>query len=298
MSVVEHLEKLRHFQKLAGFRSINEASKVMGISQAGLSKSIASLEQAIGASLFIRSKIGLVLTPEGSITLDAARMIIDKASELEQTLKMLRAKESPKILNIGMYDSIAVYFFPLLKSHLALIYRDIKMRLTIESSDHLLTKMRNNELDIAIGVNFKDRADKNSKFYLLFDDLYSAYISPRLHQNPRELPLIVHGTASDSSGVPLTDLLRIKNLKRDFYTSYNFETIKTLTASGHGIGILPTRVAGPLVQTQQLCAIEIDRVKSVFGQHNIGLLVQKQLLEKYGDFILDIYKLGQNWSKI
>ena len=148
--LVEHLEKLRYFHKLAGFRTISEAARAMRISQAGLSKSLITLESQLGVTLFQRSNAGLVLTKEGKLTFKGAESILAKANELEAQLTKLKATKSPKTFRIGMYDSIAVYFGQHLVSYIQEIYSQSNMSIVADSSSNLSTSIQNGDLDIAI----------------------------------------------------------------------------------------------------------------------------------------------------
>src|SRR5688500_8144515 len=106
MALIEHLEKLRHFVRVTKHKSINEAALDSGMSQAGLSKSIAALEEALRTTLFLRSNQGLNLTNEGNLTLTTANKILSEAGAHEVNIRSLRATKIPENLRIGMYDSI------------------------------------------------------------------------------------------------------------------------------------------------------------------------------------------------
>ena len=77
----------------------------------------------------------------------------------------------------------------------------------------------------------------------------------------------------------------------------NFETLKTLTQQGLGIGILPTQVAKPLVKKGALVSTQVPKTKHLFGVHSIGFLATKDFLKSHRDFAEDIYRLGERWSK-
>ena len=95
MALAEHLEKLRYFQRLVNFNSIREASMSIGISQAGLSKNISSLEEVLETKLFERTREGLILTPEGREVLAATERILAESANLETKIRSLKAPSSP-----------------------------------------------------------------------------------------------------------------------------------------------------------------------------------------------------------
>src|SRR5262249_45252914 len=139
---------------LSHYRSINEGAEAMGISQAGLSKSISTLESVLEIPLFTRSRTGLTLTKEGVLVLEVAKEVFKSVQNLEANLRSLKAGSTPEELRIGLYDSIAVYFFSDLSNYLASIYPKVKLSLLVDTSDRLFDAAASGEIDLAIGVGF------------------------------------------------------------------------------------------------------------------------------------------------
>lgn len=297
MALCEHLEKLRHFHRLANHRSLRQGALAMGISQAGLSKSIASLEAVLEVQLFLRSKEGLLLTKEGQEVLAATETILNESARLELKLRTLKVSKAPSRLNIGMYDSIAVYFFADLKSYLENLYPDVDLQMIVDTSSNLSSLVHSAELDIAIGVNLDRNAKESVEFFKLFDDHYSFYISSRHGADSGKLPLLIHGRSEDHNGKSVENYLSTLIKKIGAHRAFNFETLKSLTTQGVGIGVLPTQVAKPLVQKGALNSIQIPRTRNLFGLHNIGFLATKEFLEFHRSFAEDIYRLGSRWAK-
>lgn len=298
MALIEHLEKLRHFHKLTQFSSINEAAANTGLSQAGLSKSLILLENELNSKLFNRSREGLTLTREGAELLEFTKKMLTEASALESRLRSLNATSAPKLIRMGMYDSIAVYLGVELQKYLKLIYPKVTMVLDAESSTVLFKKIQSKELDIAIGVNFPKGSVNSLKYYPLFDDYYSFYMASDLNTKPEDLPYLIHEKASDSSGETLGKILN-KDLKNKIVHSVqNFETLKILTIQGLGIGVLPTQVARPMMSSGKLINAHPNHRKHLFGKHSIGFLVRAEIAETFHDFVEDIIRLSERWAKL
>ena len=298
MALSEHLEKLRHFQRLANYRSLREGARAMGISQAGLSKSIAALEDVLGTQLFLRTRDGLVLTKEGKEVLTTSVNILQEAASLETRLRTLKVSKTPATLKIGMYDSIAVYFFSELEAYLAALYPEVDLRLMVDTSHELSRLVRQGELDIAIGVNLSRGQNETVTFVKLFDDYYSFYISNRHDIDQDNIPLLIHARADDHEGNTVESYLNSVLRKRRVHKVYNFETLKTLTQQGIGIGVLPTQVAKPLVKNGSLVSVQVPKAKHLFGPHDIGFLATSSFLKSHDAFAEDIYRLGDRWSKM
>lgn len=297
MSLAEHLEKIRYFHRLSNYRSLREGAAAMGISQAGLSKSIAALEDVLGVRLFVRSRDGLVLTKEGREVLVSSSKILGETAALETRLRSLSVASAPSVLRIGMYDSIAVYFFSELKAYLGTLYPQVDLQMTVDTSSALSSLVMNGELDLAIGVNLDRNLNTSVEFFTLFDDHYSFYVSNRHDLDPQTLPFLIHARADDSFGKTVNTYLSPILKKRGVHRVFNFETLKTLTLQGIGIGVLPTQVAKPLVKLGTLVTIEVPKTKHLFGQHKIGFLATRRFLKSHRPFTDDIYRLGDRWSK-
>jgi LysR family transcriptional regulator, cell division regulator len=298
MGLIEHLEKLRYFQKMSHFRSMSEAAKNIGISQPGLSKSIATLEEVLGVSLFIRSASGLLLTNEGKAALEMTNLVFDMVSKLETHLKSIRTSPAPTRLCIGMYDSIAVYFLDEFLHFFNKIYTDVQFEFVVDKSSALISALRNDKIDMALGTNFLLEADaQKEKYVQLGEDFYSFYKTPLLTLKTNT-PLIIHPEAKDKEGQTLQSFVKKKYAKRQVFHVYNFETIKELTLKGFGVGILPTKVAKPLEKNNQLMRMNLSKEKILFGAHEIGFLVRQKFYKEYPELSTTIIQIGERWFKL
>lgn len=68
--------RLRVFDKIAQTGSFTLAAHDLGVSQPAVSQNIASLEQAVGEPLLVRSRGSVSLTPKGEALLAYARKIL------------------------------------------------------------------------------------------------------------------------------------------------------------------------------------------------------------------------------
>ena len=70
------LELYRVFQEVARMGNISAAAQNLYISQSAVSQSIKQLEEQLQVRLFSRSTRGVVLTSEGKMLLDDAKMLV------------------------------------------------------------------------------------------------------------------------------------------------------------------------------------------------------------------------------
>lgn len=94
---------LRYFLAVAELGSFSRAARAVSVTQPTLSIGIAKLERELGARLFERDRKGVSLTPAGSRFLVRARRI---AAEYEQALSEIQTKPEPRLLRVGVLNTI------------------------------------------------------------------------------------------------------------------------------------------------------------------------------------------------
>lgn len=148
------LSQLQYFLTAAKYLSITVASKKHYLTQPALSRQIQSLEDEIGARLFVRSKQALSLTPSG-------QLLYQKLPELLNQLNVLLAEAKDVassyegILRIGIladYDMSGVLrpLLSLFEQH----YPNIQVMLTRLPLDDLFASLSTGTLDIIYTYEF------------------------------------------------------------------------------------------------------------------------------------------------
>lgn len=77
------LNQLKYVITLSKVNSINEAAKILFISQPSLTSALKSLEEELGFDIFLRSKSGISLTVKGSEFLGYAKSVIEQYDILD-----------------------------------------------------------------------------------------------------------------------------------------------------------------------------------------------------------------------
>ena len=75
---------LQYFVVSADAKSFSQAARILFTTQSNISKSIASLENSLGVSLFVRDSRGLTLTSQGENMYRYATRILDEMEEMER----------------------------------------------------------------------------------------------------------------------------------------------------------------------------------------------------------------------
>lgn len=95
--------------------SITEAAKRMYVTPSALSQQLKNLEQELDTRLFIRSKRGMTLTPEGNLYLSGAKaMLAVKEKAMEQIQSLVRQKNQSSQISIALNQN----FYNFVQKHI------------------------------------------------------------------------------------------------------------------------------------------------------------------------------------
>lgn len=94
------LVQLKYVITVAGQNSLNDAAKVLFISQPSLSSAIRSLEKEIGFDIFIRSKNGITVTTKGMEFIGYAKSVMEQYELLDA--KYISQTDMKKTFSVSM----------------------------------------------------------------------------------------------------------------------------------------------------------------------------------------------------
>ncbi|HLY54707.1 MAG TPA: LysR substrate-binding domain-containing protein [Stellaceae bacterium] len=124
-----HLHALEVFAVAARCGTFSRAARELGVTQSAVSRQIQHIEQSLGATLFLRHKRGLTLTPEG----EALRPVVDDALlRLAGICDALR--NAGQVLTLRMPPTLAGRWFLRLLPALRQLLPDVDVRVTTYDS--------------------------------------------------------------------------------------------------------------------------------------------------------------------
>lgn len=145
------LRALRHFAVVAEELHFSRAAARLHLTQSALSRSIQSLESALGVKLLDRTASTVLVTKSGEAVLLRARRVLAEAQGLEHETRLIRGLESGDVsMGAGVFP--AASFLPPLLTQLAQNYPGITMRVEIESWKRLLDMLERNALDFVVAI--------------------------------------------------------------------------------------------------------------------------------------------------
>ncbi len=229
--------EIKNFMEIFHKEHLTRAALSLGITQPSLTQSLNSLESKIGQNLFHRTRQGMVPTREAKIFYRKATTLLESWNELEADFRVNREQLSGRF-KIGAHISVAIYCIPKLIENLDRFEQKIDIELVHDFSKKILEKIISYEIDLGFVVNPVHHPDLVLK--KITNDQVQFWVKNGLKKIPKRL-------ICDLSLNQVSELLSTKNKEHFrnwvYLQSESLEFIRESTESGHGVGILPERVA-------------------------------------------------------
>lgn len=143
------LRRLRHALALAEHRNFARAAAALHITQPALSRSIQTLEDALGVRLFDRSPRDVEPTAFGELVLRHARGLELSARDLDRELQLARGLEVGT-LNVGSGPWGAASMVGVTIGNLCRRYPQLRTRVLIAPWQELPARVRSREVDLMV----------------------------------------------------------------------------------------------------------------------------------------------------
>lgn len=237
------LSELRYFLKVASAGSFTRAASELGITQPAISRAVARLEGEIGQPVFERGARRVSLTDAGALLKSRAEQILSLA---DNTVDELRDSEARGSLRIGAIPTVAPYFLPVALAKFRERFPDVQIVAFEETTDKLLQRCRDGEIDLAIAA-----APISAKYLEsepLFDEELLAVL-PLRHPlakkasislaDLRELPFVLLDETHCLSDTVLSFCKQRAFQPVAVQHSSQLATVEELVALGHGVSLIP-----------------------------------------------------------
>ncbi|BAO94039.1 LysR substrate-binding domain-containing protein [Caballeronia insecticola] len=143
------LQQLRDFTAIVAHGGVRAAARELGVSQAGLTKSVARLEEATQAELFLRTSRGITLTAVGETLLQHALAILRECDRAESSLIQLRGDLAGKV-ELGVSPVASLHLLPAVTAEFLRRYPLGQLSVVQGMSHSLVPMIRSGHLDVAV----------------------------------------------------------------------------------------------------------------------------------------------------
>lgn len=143
------LTGLRVVHQVATSGSFTRAAEMLGYTQSAVSRQVAAMEAAAGASLFDRRARGVALTPAGEVLVGRATEVLAGLAVTESELAGLRDPLAGRV-TVGAYPTAAMALVPRAMAQAMSEHPGLAVVLEEASSPALLRRVRSGRLDVVI----------------------------------------------------------------------------------------------------------------------------------------------------
>lgn len=249
MQLSQHLEKIATFGQVCALGSFKAASVRLRLSQPALSRAVRILEETVGHALLVRTPKGVLATPAGNVMLNLARSIDESTTAAAAQIAALSGPTNGS-LRVGMYESIAIYFWPDFLRSFQATNPGLSLFLRTDRSDALLRLVLDSEVDACLSID--PETTKLLTSVPLFYDHFGIYMAEGVAPTSASSLILFESALRRVMKEVKTSLGALGCDVAHFVKTDSFEVVKALTLAGAGIGILPTRIAEPEIRIGKL----------------------------------------------
>lgn len=139
----------RIFYYVAKYGNVSQAAKLLLSNQPNMTRIIKTLEKELDCLLFVRSKKGMILTPEGETLFKHIKIAMEQIHEGERELLENRNLQNGTVTIAASEVALRCLLIPILKKY-RLLYPNIHIRVSNHSTPQAIAALKDGTADIAV----------------------------------------------------------------------------------------------------------------------------------------------------
>lgn len=233
------LDYYKIFYSVAVCKNLTKASEVLYISQPAITQTIKKLEEKLKVTLFVRTKKGVILTPEGNEIFNQVKLAYTHINNIEHIVDDINSLSSGK-LNIacGSNMSIKLLLKPIIE--FSKKYPNIVCSQIDKPKNVILEALLSGNIDLCISQYNASLADRFD-FLPILEEEFIFVCSPKYFESLKNnTPLFIvqgDGTYNKTIFENYVNKNNIKNYKQFISVGYNFAI--ELCLNNYGISLVP-----------------------------------------------------------
>ena len=243
-----NIRDLQYILAVADTRHFGRAAERCYVSQPTLSGQIKKLEENLGVTIFERTNRSVEITPIGESILAHARLLLEQAKAIEQ---VAQAHQDPLAgpLRIGAIPTLSPYLMPLILVPLKRRFPQLRLVLSEEITEALITRLHQHELDAILIATPVDAPDLEQiplfeePFWLAHPSNHPLYAKDDISQQDLEevdLLLLAEGHCLTHQVMEVCHLAeRPQQGEMADLRAASLETLLQLVGAGFGCTLVP-----------------------------------------------------------
>lgn len=243
--MIDDLRHVRAFLAAARIGNFTRAAMELHISQSAFTVQIRQLEDALGVTLFDRSKRRVALTSAArELLVPLERLVVDAEAIVSRTRQLAGLRRG--IVSMAVLPSVAAQLLPEVIQKFTHLHPGVVVQLHDVVAEELIEAVKNEQVDFGIGSRV--RIDREIKTSPLLVDKMCAFV-PRAHLMARQpsvtlrelvtFPLILPGKGSSVRELLERTLRRERLPLTVAYETHYMSTALSMARAGLGIAVLP-----------------------------------------------------------
>jgi len=180
--MIDRRIKFRHIQcfvEIVRRKSLKAAARHLLLTQPAISKTLRELEDISGATLLIRNRSGIALTPQGEVFLHFADMSLAALQQGFDGIDRI-GKDGKTTLSVGALPSVAARLMPQVVDAFSALAPDVTLHIVEGPHGHLLDLLRQGSLDLVLGRLGQPEMMTGIAFTTLYDE-YATFVVRKGH---------------------------------------------------------------------------------------------------------------------
>jgi DNA-binding transcriptional LysR family regulator len=244
--------RLNHVVAVAHGGSFTKAAEIIGVTQSGITKSIADLERELGFAIFFRTSRGALMTEEGRDFVERAERLLDDARSL---LQGSRERGDPYAgpLRVGVCPASLEWLLAEPLAALLSRHPGIRYEIIGSSFERMIRLLRNGSVDVALGFDaaFAEWSDvRREPVATLQGVLFVRTGHPLLTRDRvrmEDLADFDFVTPSDSRpyGAAIREIYETRGIdwRKHLHVIDNFSIVRQIVATSDSIGVTTAELA-------------------------------------------------------
>ncbi len=252
-------DSIKYFVSVASHGSLSKAAYSLGISQSALSQSMKNLEQTLGVTLFNRNTRGIILTLEGKILYEEAKVGKDYFENAIIQIFRINKFETLKTFKISTSGTLFTIFIAPIMRQIIKKYPKINFEIiSVATEKDVVEKLQKEEIDLALYKTsgrfpLKEVASQklgNLNYAFVYHKDYFEFDKKVKVDAVKDIPIITKKrTGRNNSSWIMTSFSHIIICESD-------RNILELVKRGVGIGVYPAEY----IDDDNLATIEFENV--------------------------------------
>lgn len=256
------MRSLRIFEAVASAGSFSKGADALDLTQSAVSQQMRSLEQEVGHKLFDTHSRPIQLTDAGRELLRHARVILTQVSVAMDAIASMEGQYKGQ-LHIGAVVP-SNYFVPKIVAAFLQEFPEVRIKLTVDNRDALLTMLAEHRLDYVFGGYPPAEAEVEAETFARHPHCLVAHSShPLLDRKDlkwddlQKEPFILREPGSATRRF-FEHLLQTQRLQVNInFELHGNEAVKHAVIAGLGISFLSAHVFQPELQLKQIGVLDV-----------------------------------------